>query len=454
MRGIRGYIRNLSDGEGPSVGTVRVQATPRAKPLNIDLPIPIDLIKHRLGALTILHQPGSHDERYANQKGHFGWDIELSPGLIDLTVDAHEPEPTQYHRRFPEESAQIGKAFITDLERLGWAGGKDGLIWDAVYGGDQPGASWSVIPTVSVNLGNWSLASGGIGPDAGRVWVRKGIAMLGGTVFSVELGDLLVPVAGDDPMPPNTDPTKDRYDLLCLRIDWNPLSPEYGKQSFEFTKGQPGAGVPAFPGNADNYRRLPLWAAKMPANTSTYSGGVDLRTWLNPPAATPATALIQQRVWFTSTGQSLSTPGNTVSNLNAVMGADAVELSLDQAWEGSLTWEAFIRATAPPSGGVDATRNLYVVPTTQGWMRDGTPVANTDYVLSGPGYPNPGLVSHFEGAMYYASATLPIRPIPRYRDTGSRSWDRLTVGVTYAMSFPSWGLQSQRVVLTMRPIAQ
>lgn len=333
MRSVRGWIRNLVDGQGPPVGTVDVHALPLATGEH-----ELDLTEHRLGALTVIHLAGSGSRTKADQLGHFGWDMELSPGRLQQDVTPHDPQ-TEYRKRFPDESSQIGKAYISDLERLGWAGGKDHLIWDAVFDGNRPtAAQWSTDPGISASFGNWSCGGVGTGADAGRVVVRKGIAMLGGVVFSIEMGDLMVPVTGEPAMSPNGT-SQDRWDLVCLRMDWNPASPDYGKQAVEVILGQVGAGIPPFPGNSGNYRRLPLWAIKMPAGQSIYdsspAGLYDLRRWDVQPATTTQGNLVT----YAPPGGAYETIANWVNaGINTNLAAAPFTLPSSTAWDGAGTF--------------------------------------------------------------------------------------------------------------------
>lgn len=456
MRGLRGYILNLADGQGPPTGTVDVSAKPSAKPVNLTEAVELDLAIHRLGALTVRHQPGSASKLKANEAGHFGWDMELSPGPIDVRVTPHDPQ-TEYRRRFPDESAQIGKAFLTDLERLGWAGGKDGLIWDAVFGGyvGSSGPPPMTDPLFSVFYGNWSFGGSDVGANAGRVFVRSGVAMLAGTVFSIEMTPILrVPVDGESPMDPNTS-GQDRWDLLCLRTDWNPQSPEYGKQSFEFIKGTPSATmlIPDYPGNSGNYRRLPLWAVRMKANTSVYdiTTGYDLRTWLNPaPGVTPITIIREWQDTPSPTPQALFQGWNN-SRLVTPMSTDAVTLAPGVAWDGLIHWSANI---AWGSGAATSAEraDLRLEMSTWGGKTPGgteTLVWNRNLQLI---YPN---ATEFGGEIN--AYTFPMPRIPAYQSSGaagsSRDWSRLRPSLRYWLAGGNFvNMVTQAVSIVLWPV--
>ena len=164
MRKIAGWIRNLADGNGPPAGTVDVHAKPTVD--NVE----VSNTTHITGVLTRVHvAEGSGSTTLASPLGHFGWEMELSPGPINVQIVPHDPQ-TEYRWRFPDESAQYGKAFQSDLKRLPWAAGKDCVIWDAVWDGHNPASAASFSNDPSSNLsygqGNFSIASFGAGADA------------------------------------------------------------------------------------------------------------------------------------------------------------------------------------------------------------------------------------------------------------------------------------------------
>lgn len=472
MRSLRGWIRNLVDGQGPPVGTVDVHALPLATGLH-----ELDLTEHRLGALSVVHLAGSGSRTKADQLGHFGWDMELSPGKIHTDITPNDPPPTQYRKRFPDESAQIGKAYISDLERLGWAGGKDHLVWDAVFGGHQPSSlAWSNDPTKSALQGNWSIGGVGTGLTAGRVIIRKGIAMLAGVVFSVEMGDLTVPVAGEVAMPPNGT-SQDRWDLICLRTDWNPDSPEYGKQSIEFTIGQSGAGIPPFPGHTGNYRRLPLHAIKMPANASVYDGseqGVyDLRRWNEQPASTTQ----GQVLTYTPIGGGYETIANWINaGINTSLGASPFTLPTGVAWDcqGTLSMQVYFLDTQTQLPGPFVAWIWTETQDTKGeWKLD-------DYVLKPPasaatappvagGAPVAALAWQrweFIGGVPPAGQPLlshvdipfTLRRIPSYHvdsanAAGSRTWSKIRFRVMVGSLNGYLYLRQQDLTATFTPVS-
>ena len=192
MRGLRGWIRNLSDGLGPPAGTVDVHATYQGD--NAEL----DNTTHQTGVLQRVHVlGGSGSNTKADPFGHFGWNMELSPGQIKQAITPTDPQ-TEYRFRYPDESAQIGKAYHTDLERLAWTAGRDGIVWNAINAGNDPAsaAGWSNDPTstLSWGVGNGSIAS--FGPTAGKITIRPFIAFVGGAVFSVEMADLEAAATG------------------------------------------------------------------------------------------------------------------------------------------------------------------------------------------------------------------------------------------------------------------
>src|SRR5690606_14631796 len=118
-RSIRGWIRNLADGLGPPPGSVAVAATVPDDEGNQD---PLNATDHALGTYTPVHAILSGDPAHADALGHWGWDMEFSPGPITQTIVPDDPQ-TEYRKRFPDESAPVGKAYHSDLERLAWTGG-------------------------------------------------------------------------------------------------------------------------------------------------------------------------------------------------------------------------------------------------------------------------------------------------------------------------------------------
>lgn len=456
MRGIRGWIRNLSDGLGPPATTVAVNSKPTVDGVELDL------TTHRLGAISRAHvNGGSGSNTLADVQGHFGWDMELAPGAMNISVTPHDPQ-TEFRKRFPDESAQVGKAFLTDLERLGWAGGRDHLIWNAIFGGNNPTpASWSTNPTLSWSMGNGSIASFGTGGDAGKLTIRKFIAMLGGVPFTVELGDLVIPVTGDTAMPANASGT-DRWDVICAAMDWNPASATYGKQKFEFTQGTPGGGIPAIVINgADDWRRLPLHAVKMAAGTGVYAAATDLRTWLTPPIGVLPPSISR---WYQSTSvQTLDGTGNFSSTLNTDMGSSEIILPIGCAWDGYIEVSGIVAGVA---GVSNLGAQLRVVPNSAGRVSAGdAPISGTN-AITGPAIfpaiwsssnvlqaPNSGVLWPTQ-----FSQIFPLARIPAYNVDGpsalSRAWSRLRFALTYNVSGGSglWEVREQQAAVHLWPV--
>lgn len=450
MRGIRGWIRNLADGLGPPASSVGVSAKPTVDSTELDL------TTHKLGSISRIHvNGGSGSSVLADGGGHFGWDVELSPGPMNIAVTPTDPQ-TEYRKRFPDESAQIGKAYMTDLERLGWAGGRDHVIWNAVFGGNNPtAAQWSTNPATSWSMGNGSIAQWGSGGSAGRLTIRQFIAMLGGVPFTVELGDLVIPVTGDAAMTANASGT-DRWDVICAAVDWNPASDTYGKQKFEFTPGIPGGGIPAIVVNgADNWRRLPLHAVKMAAGASVYSDATDLRTWLNPPPGVTPGSITQ---WPFVAGNQQIPAGFTAGSINTTLASNEIILPLGVAWDGMATLD-FKHVIGNPLGST----SIYALVETAGRVDPGGPVVTgTNYATTpiGIGAPYLRVYGGLEnGSLFGGGTTLtfPLSRIPAYAPGGgpslvSRTWTRLRFVVTFAAGTGGANIIDQRLAIHLWPV--
>lgn len=412
MRKIRGWIRNLADGLGPPPGSVQVHARPAVD--NAEL----DLEDHELGALSLAHLVGgSSSITDADASGHFGWDMELSPGPITTQIIPTDPQ-TEYRYRFPDESAQIGKAFHSDLERLGWAAGRDCLVWGAIEGAVQPTSStWGTDPGANAGLGDWSIASYGTGADAGRVTLRPGIAFLGGVVFSIEAGPLQVPVVGESAAAANGSGS-DRWDLLYLAMDVDPLSTTYGKQSINIQQGTPGGGIPSLAAVAGS-RRLVVHALKMVAGATVYSAAVDLRPW-NPASPPALSSGPTAKTYEASSVQGISTVV-TPSLLNTAMASNEILLSPGSRYCGTIHWMGMV--TTGPS----ATR-FYISAHTEGWDAAGVLVAGTDFVQK----PAVNIMANFPmngSDAWRVQHSWPISVIPAFTPTppsaSVRNWTRL-----------------------------
>ena len=378
MRKILGYVRNLTDGQGAPDGTVLVHAEPTADNKELDLE------DHGLGNLRVIHQAvgGSGSATIADSEGRFGWEMDLSPGPILVKVNPTDPSPGEQRRRFADESAQIGKGFQSDVERLGWAAGKDCLIWDAIEGGHRPAAGqWDWDPHKTGVYGNWSVASYGSGADAGRVTIRKGIAFLGGVLFSVEMDDLKLPLPNDAVLPSNSG-SQPRWDLLSLKMITDPTSTTYGKQSFVFQRGNSDNTIPVADASPSGSRMLPLFALKMDAGANVYSGTYDLRPWSTPPlgggVSTPA---ITTKAWYWSSFQEVG-DGWLPSMLNTGFGTDELIVPPGSAYAGIVLVTAAFTPALGSNGGVLAMEMAMRGRSIQG----GPEVPNSNYIA----YPVPG----------------------------------------------------------------
>jgi hypothetical protein len=341
MRGIRGWIINLQDGLGPAPGSVAVSAKPEST--NTEL----DLNTHGLGEWERIHlSGGSGSSVLADNIGHFGWNMELSPGPIDVRVTPSDPQ-IEYRRRFPDESSQVGKAFDTDLERVGWAGGRSGIVWNAVSNGFgvSPGG-WTSQANLSWQQGNGSIASFGVGADAGRFVIRRFLSILGGVPFSVEMGDLMVPIAGVAAAPPNLT-ASDRWDVYSAVMIDDTASSSYGKQSWELTQGIPGAGIPSHQPETSTLRRLPFHALKMRAGESAYTDAIDLRQWLNAPGLVGYPWF--NFTWSNNNLQSLGL-GTTLETVDSVWTVVDFPLALTTSYLGTITHEMMVRFQGKDDG--------------------------------------------------------------------------------------------------------
>lgn len=436
MRSIRGWIRNLSDGLGPPAGTVGVSAKPTVD--NVEL----DNTTHETGVLTRVHiAGGSGSASLADPLGHFGWDMELSPGPINVQLTPTDPQ-TEFRWRFPDESAQYGKAFLSDLERLGWAAGKDCVIWDAVFGGHNPASaeSWSNNPTATWGQGNWSIAAFGSGADAMKVVLRKGISFLGGVPFTVEAADITVPVAGESALPANAS-GQDRWDLLSARIDIDPSSDTYGKQTFEMLQGTPGTGVPADPGQVAGVRRMALHALKTVSGSGVYSDAFDLRRWHVRPRGgslelSVATDPANQKQVFNNATKDI--PKDSI--LNTLLATQEMILPMDTAWEGTATWSGRIKHLE------DKHSHLLVDIQTEGRGVTDTLIEGSNYTLGDP----------FQVPNHGGSAVEPILRIPSYGTSAlqspSRAWHRLRFKVMLTADNPTLDVINQRLTVQLRQV--
>lgn len=443
MRTLAGWIRNLADGLGPPTNSVTAHATYRGD--NQDL----NLTTHQLGGLTYAHVlGGSGSTILADDGGHFGWTMEQSPGQILQSVTPSDPR-VEWHLRYPDESAQVGKAFHSDLERLAWTAGRDGIVWNAISGGNDPASAvgWSHDPTNALawGVGNGSISS--FGPTAGKVTIRPFIAFVGGAVFSVEMGDLEVPPAGGTSLPANGG-GGDRWDLLYLKILTNPALQSYGKQTFELLQGTPGAGIPTHPGQTSGQRIMPLYALKKAAGATAYSAAYDLRRWLFHPAW----RAITRQYGGQENGQLTAIGVETDSTLNTAAAAAPLILPPGVAWQGYATLNVSWSPT-PDVFGVGTLSRLSAAITTEALDVAGVVVPGSGALLSG--VVNPALAADASASDSFA-LTLPLSTIPSYHtDSGaisdSRAWHTLRLKVTYFASVQNATIYAQQLRVHVWP---
>lgn len=440
MRGLRGWIRNLSDGLGPSAGSVDVHATYEGDDAELDT------TTHGLGALQRVHVlGGSGSNTKADPFGHFGWNMELSPGQIKQAITPTDPQ-TEYRYRFPDESAQVGKAFHTDLERLAWTAGRDGIVWNAINNGNDPAsaAGWSNDPTsaLSWGVGNGSIAS--FGPTAGKITIRPFIAFVGGAVFSVEMADLEVPPAGGSALPANGGGS-DRWDLLYLKILTDPTLDSYGKQSFEFQQGVPGGGIPSHPGQTAGQRILPMFGLKKAAGQNVYSSAYDLRRWLFHPAYR---AITRQYGGVQDANVGMTVNVETASVLNTTIASNPIVLPPATAWQGYAT----LSGSWAPTSNFSAGR-LSVVLISEALDIAGNVVSGSGALVSGVN--NPAISFNGTGGSDF-SVTWPLSTIPSYHlDSGviadSRTWHTLRFRITYLPTLLAASVTAQQLRVHLWP---
>ena len=434
-RSIRGWIRNLADGLGPPPGSVAVTATVPDDEGNQD---PLNQTDHALGNYNPVHVALSGDPAYADALGHWGWDMEFSPGPITQTIVPDDPQ-TEYRKRFPDESAPIGKAYHSDLERLAWTGGRDALVWNAIPGGHDPlVANWSWDPLLSSLQGNFSIAS--FGANMSFV-LRRGIGFVGGTVFSVEMADLGFPYAGVSAAAANAT-AQDRWDVVFLHVVTDPTAYNYGKQQIEVITGTPGAGIPVHPGQPVSPvgRRLALHALKVPASSSAYTEAFDLRRWLWMPIAPDLTSTVVQQ----NAGEQLITTDTTVDSvLNTALSSNELKLPMGVSFGGEIIYSLllFPRSTIL-NVGMDTWGHitLHYVPFMTGYDVRGTEVSVAGEVIpSGVGYriasgPTAGSIANS-----MRTIAVPLTRIPSYHVDSNvggtpRLWHRLRTRITLAPS--------------------
>jgi hypothetical protein len=367
---------------------------------------------------------------------------------MDIQVVPHDPQ-TEYRWRFPDESAQVGKAYHSDLERLALTGGRDGLAWNAIPGGSDPPslASWSWDPsnTLSWGQGNWSIASFGSGPDAMRITLRRGIAFIGGTVFSVEGSDILLPVDGED-VPSTNAAAQDRWDVLYGRVTTDPTSVNYGKQQFEILQGVPGEGIPAHAGQPVDGKRLAFHALKVAANSGVYSAGFDLRRWLWHPAL----SAVQRSYLGGDTGQAVA-PGLNASVLNTQMAASELILPVGCGWEGSITYNLRAQMVGYPADVLVISEGRGIAGTVIPGTQVLAPVSNSHTMVGAN-----DVVT--ESTWQSLALTLPVAPLSSYHlDSGvspaSRTWHRLRFGAFFTIGVGAGTtLRFQALYANLRPV--
>ena len=443
MRTLKGYVRKISDGAGPPPGSVAVHA--RVLESGTDL----DLEDHDLGTLLVAHLAESGDANIATDEGMFGWVFELGPGLLEQEIIASDPQ-TEYHLRYPDESSQVGAAFHSDLERLGWAAGGDVLVWNAIPGGDDPVTWPGGDPTLTWNLGNGSIAQFGTGADAGTVVLRPFIGFVGGVLFSVEGGDLRVPSDATGGVAGGPNPSgDDRWDLLELVLNTDRGDDAYGKQTVQITEGTPGEAIPSSAIPTATERRRAIHALKMPAGGSAYTTAYDLRGWQRGGQSGGGGSVVAPpitRSWKVSGGayQTVAAgQSNVASTLNTILAAGEVILPPGTSYAGTVTWGAWVRLHKAAAAEEQV---LHVKVSSEGYGLGGL-VAGTNYVTTPEtaGFPLGLDVDSPNGRKFVTQTlTFPIAAIPAF-DTSSqlsptpRTWSRLRFTVAYSATEPPLG---------------
>lgn len=442
MRGLLGYIKNLSDGLGPPAGSVDVHATYEGDDAELDV------TTHQLGALQRVHVlGGSGSTTKADPFGRFGWLFELAPGQVKQAITPTDPQ-TEYRLRYPDESAQVGKAYHTDLERLAWTAGRDGIVWNAIPNGNDPAsaAGWSNDPTsaLSWGVGNGSIAS--FGPTAGKVTIRPFIAFVGGAVYSVEMADLEVPPAGGTALPANGGGS-DRWDLLYLKIITDPTLSSYGKQTIELLQGVPGGGIPTHPGQTAGVRILPMFGLKKAAAATAYSSAYDLRRWITHPSLR---AITKQYGGVADTNASMPVNIETASVLNTAIASSPLVIPPGAAWEGYAT----LNVSWVPTGSTAGRLSVALI--SEALDIAGVVVPGSGALVSG--MVNPAMAATSAGTAGYDSfaVTFPISTIPSYHlDSGviadSRNWHTLRFRITYLPTLLGASVAAQQLRVHLWP---
>ena len=432
MRKLRGYIRRITDGNAPPAGSVEVHARPRVDDLDINA------ATHALGDLVVDHQASSGSATVAAADGSFGWQMELSPGLIETTAHPTDPQE-ELHIRFPDESSQVGMAFHSDIQRLGWAAGGDGMIWNAIPGGDDPSAAaWSTNPNDTWNLGNGSIASFGVG----QVTVRPFIAFLGGVLFSVERGNLVCPTQGG-PAAANAS-GQERWDLLSLVLNTDANSDAYGQQSIRITTGVPGAGIPTPTAPTATERRLPFQAMRMPAGSGTYNAAYDLRQWRGEPRRVVVPPVVKKwnqpdhKKWRTIRQEVTYGQQEVHSIINTTLSADELIVPAAASYQGLAVWNAHVSSH---DGKEDDENAMGVLVTSEAYDSAGVLVPGTNYVVSPEDVGMPVILVQRNKGMNAQNLTFPIAVIPSYDifsqvNEESRAWSRLRFKVFFNFNEP------------------
>jgi hypothetical protein len=447
VRKLRGWIINLADALGPPPGSVEVHAYLNDDDDPGDLGGNLSLATHDLGSLTVVHQAGpggSGSPTEANAEGHFGWDMEFNPGPITTRIKATDPQPDQYRARFPDESAQIGKAFHSDLERLGWTAGRDCLIWGAIEGVAQPTpAEWGTTPLTSSDSGDWGVLTSGTGVTPGRVLLKRGIGFLGGVVFSIEAADLVVPVPGEEAGVANPGIT-DRWDLLVAVMHNDPGAPTtYGKQRIVIQQGPADGKIPALTPVAGQ-RRMALHALKMAAGGTGYSEATDLRPWQPGSPAGLFNPITQS---FIFPALQATTEAGIASGLNTELASHEVVLPLGSRWIGQANWHATVIGGNPLFFGIQLFSEAYDAA--------GTLVTGTDYVQRPPS--GHDLWSSAGSVEVPHSTSWPIQTIPKFQAdalaTNTRSWTRLRFRIIlFGLGVGSLRVKDQHINIHLWPV--
>lgn len=176
-----------------------------------------------------------------------GW-FELSPGPVNVKVTAGGSE---FKVRKSDETAQIGAAWMSDLQRVGWA--------------FRNGVLPNYLNQLAVTT-----------PSGHNIVVATGAAFVEGLVFSIENGSMTIVGTANSNAALNP-----RLDLVTLRQYKSTAAGQLsGKQEVIVTLGSSQNVAPATPTGAD-FTDLPVGVVSTAFNAASKTVKTDLRGFIN-----------------------------------------------------------------------------------------------------------------------------------------------------------------------------